>query len=426
MIGYVGQPKEHKQAPGCYVRTALPKCQIGPRTLVIDGIALRRYFYLLGDDRDRCTLYDLLRTPEESTLAELRLAWRVRSIEIGMTVKDGVARARTERAFNLLADPDLRKCYDALRRDPDAPPLFPYGGSGTILVEGQLGDDGQVFFAHHILAYKPEITAKRVSLLLRCSEFFTDRIVCRDSRRRLEVWLDGGLVPGVHWDLTWNRWKHWLKGRVEVDATFVHADKYHWRKGEWTLRPSLVALPSRLHVVLPDNLAADIEGARAIHSLLGLHADVVKEVQTFVEKEPVEHTEIQRWFDQLNVAEELKPHHVTWRPDYDSYYFDQLLKRSQTWFLFRDEYLFAMPDILISEVPQPGHATYLFARPPSLQRFMKQYSAVTREDIRHNRNNIATELGFVGRVMRGRRKTGWLADVLKHVGAKTDYAQAFD
>lgn len=41
--------------------------------------------------------------------------------------------AQIERAFNVLARPDLRACYDALRNDEDAPALFPYGGFGSSL-----------------------------------------------------------------------------------------------------------------------------------------------------------------------------------------------------------------------------------------------------------------------------------------------------
>jgi hypothetical protein len=71
------------------------------------------------------------------------------------------------------------------------------------------------------LAYKPEMRSRKVSLLLRQCEFFADRVICRDPRRKLEAWLDSGLLPGLHWDLTWNNWKHCLRSRINVDATFV-------------------------------------------------------------------------------------------------------------------------------------------------------------------------------------------------------------
>ena len=50
----------------------------------------------------------------------------------------------------------------------------------------------------------------------------------------------------------------------------------------------------------------------------------------------------------------------------------------------------------------------------------------SREDIRRNGGNLATTLGFVCRVVRGKRKKRWLADVLKQAGEKADYVEAFD
>ena len=117
---------------------------------------------------------------------------------------------------------------------------------------------------------------------------------------------------------------------------------------------------------------------------------------------------------------------MTWRPDYESYYFEQLCRCSTTWFLFRDEYLFVWANVLIAEIPQIGHATYVFSKPADVPAFMRRYSHATREDIRRNRNNVATALGFIGRVVRGRKKKRWLNDVLKLAGEKADYLEVFE
>ncbi len=425
-IGYASLPKADQDGSGFFVRADLPNRSTGPKSLFLPGTDIRRYFYLLDGDANRQTLYDLLQVSNSASLADLRLAWRVRSLELGASPAHAAERAKLERAFNILAHPDLRNCYDVLRRDEDAPPLFPYGGFGSILVEGELSEDGQAFFGHCILAYKPEMSSRRVSLLLRSCEFFADRVICRDPRRKLEVWLDANLLPGVPWDLTWNEWKHWLTTRLEVQATFVYAGKYRLKKGEWILRTWHAALPSRLRVTVPACLAADVERAKAIHRLLGEHAAVVEKVRAEVEKRPIEYMVAQDWFDRLGVSPHLKPQHITWRPDYEPYYFEQLRTRSRTWFLFRDEYLFVWRNVLISEMPQPGHATYLFAQTEDIAGFMIQYSQATRDDIRQNRNNLATALGFVGRVIRGTRKKRWLADVLRRAGEKADYVEAFE
>lgn len=422
-IGYASKPKASDRG-GFFVRAELPNCSGEPKSLFLADSALRRYFYFFDSETRRPSLYALLGASETASPGDLRLAWRLRSLEFDLAGSPARDRAQIERAFNVLAHPDLRACYDAVRSDEDAPALFPYGGFGSILVEGYLSEDGEAFFADRILAYRPEMTSRRLSLLLRRCEFFADRVICRDPMRKVEVWLDANLLPGLDWDLTWNQWKHWLKNRFEVEATLVRAGKYRLRNGEWILRQWYAALPSRLRVHLPDSVAVDIEQAKAIHALLGDHAELVRRIQEEVDKRPVEHTQIQHWFDQLHASAHLKAHHVTWRPDYEPYYFEQLRRRSRTWFLFRDEYLFLWPNVLIAEVPEQGHATYLFAKPECMDTFLNRYSSVTREDIRQNREGSASHLGFVGRVVRGHKKNRWLADVLKYAGEKAEYVEA--
>jgi hypothetical protein len=259
-IGYVTQPRVGERGT-FFVRAELPNCSGKPKNLFLADGALRRYLYVLDTENRRRTLYARLGVAETARPADLRLAWRLRSLECDMSGPRARDRAQIERAFNVLASPDLRNCYDALRKDEDTPALFPYGGFGSILVEGHLSEDGDAFFADRILAYKPEMTSRRLSLLLRRCEFFADRVICRDPRRKVEVWLDANLLPGLDWDLTWNQWKHWLKSRIEVDATLVHAGRYRLRNGEWILRQWYTALPSRLRVHVPDSIALGISSA---------------------------------------------------------------------------------------------------------------------------------------------------------------------
>jgi hypothetical protein len=85
-----------------------------------------------------------------------------------------------------------------------------------------------------------------------------------------------------------------------------------------------------------------------------------------------------------------------------------------------------LPLAVIAEVPQPGYATYVFAAPDDLHSFLADYATATREDVRRNRNDVATKLGFIGRVVRGRRPKRWLADVLRRAGKKADCVKALD
>ena len=186
-IGYAAQPREG--AHGVFIRVELPRSS-GPKTLILSGLAVREYFYILrGDESSDESLYDTLQAPENATPANLRFAWRLRSVELESGAATRAARSRAERAFNILAHPDFRNCYDRMRLDIDAPPLFPYGGFGSILAEGHLSADGQAFFGQRIIAFKPEMTIRKVPLLLRQCEFLPDRVICRDPRRKIEIWL---------------------------------------------------------------------------------------------------------------------------------------------------------------------------------------------------------------------------------------------
>jgi hypothetical protein len=363
---------------------------------------------------------------ETATPADLPIAWRVRQLEFGLRPASPAERVWIERSFNVLAHADLRNCYDALCRDEDATPVFPYGGYGSILVAGKFSPDARAFFADRILAYKPEMKWRKLTFLLRQCEFFTDHVICRDSRRKIEVLLDSRLLSAMDWDLTWNHWKHWLRSRIDVRATFVQAGKHRLRNGQWILRTWYTALPSRIEVTIAEDIATDVERARTIHRLLGEHAEVVEKIRTEVEAQPVEHIQIQDWFDHLGTSSHLRPQHVTWGPDYDACHFEQLRRRSTTWFVFRREYLFLWTNVLIAEIPQSGHAIHVFTKPEDVRVFMRRYSCTTREDIRRNRDNVAIDLGFIGRIVRGRKKKRWLNDVLKVAGEKADYVEVFE
>ena len=76
------------------------------------------------------------------------------------------------------------------------------------------------------------------------------------------------------------------------------------------------------------------------------------------------------------------------------------------------------------ETPQLGHATYVFAKPRNMEGFLALYTRVTKEDIRHNRNNVGERLGFLGRVIHGTNPRAWLKEMRHRLGEKIDFASA--
>jgi hypothetical protein len=425
-FGLIFQPKRIAESSDWFIEAGV-QGESNLKRIVLSADAVRKHFYPGSGSDARESLYEILTVDETSNLAGLRLAWRVKTVAARLSGAVEI-KVKAERAFNLLANPEVRSAYDASLHDDEAPLPFPFGAAGECLVDGRLSNDGETFFADSILAFKPNVQHKQIEVLLRQCEFLPDRIVFRDSKRKVEIWLDAGLLEGLRWDSTWNSWKPWLRSRISIASDFVEAPKVQFEDGERVVTSWWIALPSRISVTPPASLSADIERARAFHDLLGRHAEILTKVREQAVREPVEAGTVQFWFDELGAAPALRPEFATWQPDYEDYYFHQLRQRSRVWFLFREEYLFVLPGAVVAEIPMAGHASYIFAEPPDMDRFLRRYSGVVRTDIRMNKDGVATELGFVGRVLRGTKKKRWLADVLKHstIGKENPYGSSTD
>jgi hypothetical protein len=115
---------------------------------------------------------------------------------------------------------------------------------------------------------------------------------------------------------------------------------------------------------------------------------------------------------------------ISWRPDYDPFFYDQLLRRARRIYLFRDEYIFDLENAVVVETPQLGHATYVFAKPRSMESFLVLYTTITKEDIRRNRDNASERLAFLGRIIHGTNPSAWLKEMRQHLGEKTEFDSA--
>lgn len=329
------------------------------------------------------------------------------------------AQQEPERAFNILAQAELRACYDGLLRDAESPAIFPYSGFGSLLVSGDRSRDGKTFFANRILAFRPELTRYRLSAPLRKFEFYTNCAVYRDPRRGLELTVDQAAMP-VIWDQTWNQWKHLLAAKVEIDATFVQTGTFRMKSGEWQAVEWETALPSGLRVNVPSSLHEQIEAAKKTFHRFGQYSRAIEQLRVRIEREPVEKCELERMLAQLGVPGDFDVAQITWRPDYDPFFYQQLTKRACRLFLFRDEYIFETPGGVAVETPKLGHATYLFAKPANMEAFLFLYTQISKEDIRHNRENVAAGLGFLGRIVHGANPKAWLKELRGRIGDPAD------
>ena len=312
-IGYVTKPKEDRRGHS-YSLAEVRGSALGISTVRLNCDVTRDYFYVTRTSRrsqGQPNFYEVLKTSPTASPAELRLAYRLRDLELRAALADQRQLAMAERAFNILAEPELRACYDALLRDPETPLPFPYGGFGSLLVEGERSRDGKTFFACRILAFTPDRREVSFKTPLRRFRFYKDCAVYRDARRRLELMVDQAVMP-LLWDPTWNQWKHQLDAPVEVQATFLQTGVYRITNGEWNLLNWERSLPSRISVTLPADINERIDSARRTHHIFGQHADFFERLRARIEREPVAKSEIVRLFGEVGVPGDFDAAQITW------------------------------------------------------------------------------------------------------------------
>lgn len=426
-IGYAAQPRRDKRDK-LFVSAEVRGCRLGISAINLRCAALRDYFYVANRHRawDRQpSFYKLLRVDPNVSPTELRVAFKLRNLELQTAhAPTGDIRA-VERAFNILAQPELRASYDKLLADPSSPTVFPYGGFGSLLVTGNPSHDGGTFYATRILAFLPQQNTKIIRAPVRKFVFYEGHAIYRDSRHKVEILFDQAAAP-LLWDPSWNQWKHLLGAKINVKATFVQSGKYRQRAGTWHLVRWETALPGRLEVTLPANIAEQIAEARKTHHRVGQFAETLDQIRARIESIPIERSDLQKLCARLGMPADFDVALITWKPDYDAFYYKQLYRRARCLYLLRSEYIFDLERTVIVETPQLGHATYLFSKPASMSGFLAIYGSVTKDDIRSNRGNVAERLGFLGRLIHGLNPEAWLKELKARLGETADYAETSD
>ena len=296
-------------------------------------------------------------------------------------------------------------------------------GLGLFWQPASLPVNGKTFFARRILAFSPDLKRRRFHIPLRRCDFYDDRALCRDVRRKLEFWLDPVALQ-THWDPTWNQWKHLLGSKIEVEGTFVQAGKYRKRRDEWELVTWETALPSRLKVRVASDLPQQLEAAKSTYHRFGQYSRALDQIRLLLEHRAIEKAELVRICSDLRLPSDLDVAQISWRPDYDPFFYRQLSRRARRIYLFRQEYIFDVEKAVVVETPQLGHATYVFAKPRSIESFLGFYTSITKDDIRRNRKNAAERLGFLGRIIHGTNPIVWLEEIRERVGEAIDFEVA--
>lgn len=139
-----------------------------------------------------------------------------------------------------------------------------------------------------------------------------------------------------------------------------------------------------------------------------------------MEHKAIERKELERMCSELGIPGDLDVTQINWRQDYDAFYYRALFVRARRIYLFRDEYIFELEKAVVVETPQLGHATYVFGKPGNMEGFLALYPKISKNDIRHNRDNVGERLGFLGRLVHGTNPWAWLREISQCLREKID------
>lgn len=413
-VGYVPLPRPDKNGdPG--VRISLDQSRLNLKALYLPCPVIRDYFFVpdrgLAWNRRR-TLYQELGVSQHSTFADLSTAFRVKRLELARQ-KNQEAVTALERVYNLLAIPPLRAAYDELLLDSDRPIEFPGAGFGTLLVGGIRR--ANTFFVERILSFRPDRTRQTFAVPFRKIEFCASYAVIHDSRKKKEVFLDPHSLT-LQWDLTWNQWRQFIGRRIQISAECIRTGRFQKTAGAWDYSDWYTALPSRTTALIPDELRNDIENAQKAHQRLGRFQSDIEVLREIIRLQPTEAKELKRLCWDRGLPGDFDIRLVIWKPEFEQFYYEKLKRQATSTYLWRTEFIFELEHTVIAEIPQTGRASYIFKRPPSLEAWLSQYTRTSRADIRKNRANIAESLGFIGRVVHGKKPQNWWKDILVKTG----------
>jgi hypothetical protein len=186
------------------------------------------------------------------------------------------------------------------------------------------------------------------------------------------------------------------------------------------------ALPSCIEAALPANIAEQLAQARETHHRFGQFAEALEQIRARIESTPIERADLQKMCAAFGISGDFDVALISWKPDYEAFYHRQLCKRARRLYLFRSEYIYDLETVVVVETPQLGHPTYLFSKPASMPDFLAAYRNAAKDDIRHNRGNLAERLSFLGRLIHGQSRAHWLRELKIALGEVVDYAEVVE
>lgn len=413
-VNYIPLPRLDKNGdPG--IRIPLEQSGLGLQALYLPCRAIRDYFFV-PDRRSswdlRQTLYQALGVSPQATFADLNAAFRLRRLELQRQQKREELTT-LERVYNLLAIPPLRLAYDELLTDPDRPVEFPGAGFGTLIVGGSRR--AETFFVERVLAFRPDRVTKTFAVPFRKIEFCVGYAVVHDLRQKKEIFLDPHSLR-LEWDPTWNQWRSYIGRPIQITAECIRTGRYRKTAGAWDYSDWYTALPSRTTAALPDELRADIGKAQKAYRRFGRFERDIEVLRRKVQRQPMEAAEAERLAWDRGLPGDFDVRLIIWKPEFEEFFYQKLKRHATATYLWREEFIFELEHAVVLEIPQSGRASYVFKRPAVMQSWLAFYIQTSRAEIRKNQGNMAEVLGFVGRVVHGRKPQNWWKELLARTG----------
>ena len=159
---------------------------------------------------------------------------------------------------------------------------------------------------------------------------------------------------------------------------FIQSGKCRKHGDVWELVRWKTALPSRLAVQLPADFPRQLETAKTNYHRFSQYSGALDRIRLCLEHRAIERTELERMCSGLGIPGDFDIAQISWRPDYDSFFYGQLSRRARRIYLFRGEYILDLERAVVVETPQLGHATYVFARPRKMAGFLALYTRIAK------------------------------------------------
>jgi hypothetical protein len=405
-------PKRDRRGRG-FVMLEASAAQHGISRVLVTAAQIRDYFF--APDRaapwaEQPSWFEVLGVRKNSTPAEIRLAYRVRLLELKTKGNESnrSLQAQLARGLQILLDPDLRRDYLLLLEDPNASVAFPPWTVGCLRAPGQ--KKGELFLVNELVSFFPRTEERTVRLALRRFRFEGPEAVYRDGRKRILIRFDSSVLP-MQWTDEWNTWAHLARGSVTVKAMFWQQTRF--RRTETVFQPRIWSQPfqSTLAVQNPSSVAPRFETARAFWGHFHPHAEIVALLRARLEQEAIKAQQAAEWCQAHGVRPPVEARWINWEPDYEEVFYRELAARARAVYLFRNEYLFVFDQTVVSEIPQAGHASYIFRLNTSLDAFLRSYAQTTRHAIRTEPKNARTILGYAGRIPHLKDLSVWIEKI---------------